>query len=509
MVGPASARTHHPADALIIGVVAFVVSVVGVGRPSLWVDEAATLAAASRPLPELWALVQHVDAVHAVYYLTMHGWLLLAPTGEAWLRMPSAVLVGVAAAGVVVLGRQLSSRSVSIAAGVVFALLPRTTWAGVEARPYALTMVCAVWLTVLLVAAVRGRGNWLWVVYGLALAASVMVNVVVVLLLAAHAVAVPALAAPRRAFLIWAASTLAAMLAVAPLMVALLPQQAQVSWIWPVSAVTAGQIFAEQYFPSVYSDRVRAVGPDQRALSAEQLGVAMQAWMRVIPLISLVVIVAVLAIWRRRRATDPGPDPRPLVWVSGAWIVLPTAVLVGYSVVVRPIYQPHYLAFTTPAAALLIGWCVVVVGRRSRPVAALLALLAVAALPNYLAQRAPFAKYGSDYSQVADLLAARAAPGECLLVDAAMSPSAADGIEGARLQHRDGLRDVGVEDRSADRDSLFGARIPADAQRDVTRSCTRVWIVTDYDRDPPQHGLRVVQRWQFNQSQVLETVGTQ
>jgi mannosyltransferase len=506
-IGGATAARVNPADAVLIGVFAFVVSVVGVGRPSLWVDESATLAASSRPLPELWALVRHVDAVHALYYLMMHGWSLLTPPGEAWLRLPSALLVGAAAAGVVVLGRQLSGRSVSVAAGVVFALLPRTTWAGVEARPYALTMACAVWLTVLLVAAVRGRGNRLWVAYGLALVFSTVANVVVVLLLAAHAVVVVGMAPARRTVIAWIAATAAAVLAVVPLMIMLLPQQAQVGWIWPIGAVTAGQIFAEQYFPSVYSDSVRAVGPDQRQFTAEQLTVALQAWARVAPVISVVVILAVLAVWKRHRRTAAiGPGSRLLVVMSAAWIVLPTAVLVGYSLVVRPIYQPHYLAFTTPAAALLIGLCVVAVGRDGWRVGALLAVIGVAALPNHLAQRSPFAKYGSDYSQVAELLATRASPGDCLMIDGAMSASAADGIAGARLQHSDGLLDVGLEHDAVHDDSLFGSRLPIEDQRNAVRSCSVVWVVTDFNRDLPELGFRIAHRWQFNQSQVVEAV---
>lgn len=473
----------------------------------MWVDEAATLAASDRSLSELWALLQHVDGVHGLYYLTMHGWLLLTPPGEAWLRFPSAVLTGVAAAGVVVLGRQLASRSVGAAAGVVFAVLPRTTWAGVEARPYALTMACAVWVTVLLVTGVRRDAGWRWIVYGLALALSIITNVVVLLLVAVHAVAVVAMAPARRALRAWAVATVTAVLAVTPLLIMLVPQQAQVTWIWPISAATAGQIFAEQYFPSVYSARVRAVGPDQQEFTAEQVAVAMQAWLRVIPLICIIVILAAVAAWKRHRATaGTAPEARLLVLVSAAWIVLPTAVLVGYSLVVRPIYQAHYLAFTTPAAALLIGLCVVLVGRDGWRVGALLALIGVAALPNYLAQRSPFAKYGSDYSQVATLLAARASPGGCLMIDGAMSASSVDGIAGARLLHGDGLRDLGLEETAAQRDSLFDSRLPADDQVKAARSCSVVWVVTDYDRDPPDLGLRIARRWHFNQSQVVEAV---
>ena len=48
-----------------------------------------------------------------------------------------------AAAGVVVFTKQFSSRTIAVCAGVVFAILPRVTWAGVEARSYAFTAAAA------------------------------------------------------------------------------------------------------------------------------------------------------------------------------------------------------------------------------------------------------------------------------------------------------------------------------------------------------------------------------
>lgn len=520
--GDAAPAAHLPrppavgagADALVLGVLAFLVSLAGAGRPSLWVDEAATVSATTRSPDELWALVQHVDLVHGLYYLLMHGWALLTPPTEAWLRLPSAVLVGVATAGVVALGRQFSGRSVGIAAAVVFAVLPRTTWAGIEARPYALTMACAVWLTVLLVVALRRGGTWWWIAYGSALVVSVVVNVVVLLLVGVHAIMVVGSAQSRRLIAAWAVSTIAAVVVVLPLVTALLPQQAQVGWIWRISGVTVGQIIGEQYFPSVYADSLRAVGPDQQQLSSEQLWVAMHAWARVAPLISVVVILAVLAVWKvRHGTTEVQPGSRLLVSGCAAWILVPTVVLVGYSVAVRPIYQPHYLSFTTPALALLIGLCVVLVGRESRRIAALLVVIGLAALPNYLAQRSEFAKYGSDYSQVADLLAAHATPGDCLMIDETVGPSATDGIEGARLQHADGLIDIGLDQTAGQRDALFGARVPVQDRADALRSCTVVWVVTDRrtdDRPASRReeewaslGLRPAKSWQFNQSEVL------
>jgi mannosyltransferase len=90
-------------DPLAIAVLAAVVGGAAASRPSLWYDEGATISAsASRSLPELWRMLGHIDAVHGLYYLLMHGWFTLVPPTEFWSRVPSCLAVGVAAAGVVV-----------------------------------------------------------------------------------------------------------------------------------------------------------------------------------------------------------------------------------------------------------------------------------------------------------------------------------------------------------------------------------------------------------------------
>src|SRR5258708_9459819 len=143
-------------DRLIIGLLAAAASLCGAGRPSFWYDEAATISASySRSLGELWRMLSNVDAVHGLYYLLMHGWFQIFPPTEFWSRVPSGLAVGGAAAGLVVLGRQFSSRTVAVAAGIVCGIMPRATWAGIEARPYAFSMLAAVWLTILLVHATR------------------------------------------------------------------------------------------------------------------------------------------------------------------------------------------------------------------------------------------------------------------------------------------------------------------------------------------------------------------
>lgn len=490
------------AGALLVGVLAAILSAAGAGRPSLWIDEAATLSASTRSLSELWALWRNVDAVHGLYDLLLHVWFLLFPVTETWARLPSALAVGVAAAGVVVLGRQLCTPAVGVAAGVVFAVLPRTTLAGGDARSYALTIACAVWLTVLVVLAARRNRAVLWVGYAAALAVTIAVNVMVLLLVVVHAVLLLLVSAPsRRTLVAWVIATVAAVAAVSPLLLVIVAQQSQVGWIWPVSLVTLGQVFGEQYFPSVYSDAMRVVGPDQNQFTAGQLAVAMRAWARVAPLIVVIAAISAVAVWRRGRAGAVlGAGPRLLIWTAAVWIAAPTALLIGYSLVDQPLYQPHYLTFTTPGVALLVGLAVVVVGRDVRRIGALLVAIALAALPNYLAQRGLYAKYGSDYSQTADFLAAESRPGDCLTVDAAAPPTLADALEGARLHRDDRLSEVGRVRSALERDALFAQRWTPAA--DELRGCAVLWVVTDQDRGVPD-GFRAVERRRFNQTEAI------
>ncbi len=196
---PAAHPRGHLLDPWVIAALTAVISGAWAGRPSLWFDEGATItASASRTLPELWKLLGHIDAVHGLYYLLMHGWFAIFPATEFWSRVPSALAVGAAAAGVVVFAKQFCGRTTAVCAGAVFAILPRITWAGIEARSSALVVAVAAWLTVLVVAAVRRNRARLWVSYALLLMVAILVNVNMVLLVAVYGAILPLLS-PRGA----------------------------------------------------------------------------------------------------------------------------------------------------------------------------------------------------------------------------------------------------------------------------------------------------------------------
>ncbi|OBH91707.1 glycosyltransferase family 39 protein [Mycobacterium sp. E2989] len=505
---PAPAR---PAGRLLdpwaIAVLAAVVSGAWACRPSLWFDEGATIsAAASRTLAELWRLLGHIDAVHGLYYLLMHGWFALFGPTEFFSRAPSALAVGAAAAGVTVFTRQFATRPTAVCAGVIFAILPRTTWAGMEARPYAFAAAAGVWLTVLLVAAVRRNGPRWWVGYALALMLSILLNLNMVLLVAVYAVMVPLLApekARKSTVIRWAISSAVAVAAMTPFMLFAHAQVWQVNWIYPVSWHYAFDIILRQYF-------------DHSVAFA---------------IVSAVLIVAAVAA-RLAGVRPPAGDIRRLLIVCSAWLVIPTALVVVYSAVSEPIYYPRYLIFTAPAMAAVLAVCVVTIARRTWPIAGVLLVCAVAAVPNYLfVQRWPYAKEGWDYSQVADLISSHAAPGDCLMVDNTVPwrPGPIRALLATRPAAFRSLIDVERGAYGPKVGTLWDGHVAVWLTTAKIDKCPAIWTITNKEPSLPDHqsgpalppgpafgrapayrfpsylGFRIVERWQFHYSQVVKS----
>jgi mannosyltransferase len=496
-------RVPQALDPLIVGLLAAAISLGGAARPSFWYDEAATISAAySRSLGQLWHMLGNVDAVHGLYYLLMHAWFQIFDPTEFWSRVPSGLAVGGAAAGVVVLAQQFSSRSVAVAAGVFCAVLPRTTWAGIEARPYAVSMMAAVWLTVLLVVAVRRESAWLWLSYGLVLATSILLDMYVVLLLVAHAVFVFAFRRPRKVFVGFAITSALTVIALSPFVVAVIGQVHQVKWIAPIGHRTIEDVTVQQYFER---------SPPFGVLSA-------------------LLVVAAIVLWRFTSAQLGRPERQLLVLATG-WIAIPTVVIVGLSALLHPIYTPRYLSFTAPAMALILGVCTGALAVKPWVTTAVIAVFAVAATPNYIrAQRNPYAKYGMDYSQVADLITAKASPGDCLLVNDTVTfmPAPMRPLLAARPDAYRKLVDLTLWQRATETNDVFDTNLIPEVVAAPLSQCGVVWIITQADEAAPAHeqgvaippgprygatpaftvprdlGFRLVERWQFNLVQVIK-----
>ena len=493
-------------DPLIVGVLAAAVSLAGAARPSFWYDEAATISASySRSLGQLWQMLGNVDAVHGLYYLFMHGWFQIFPPTEFWSRTPSGLAVGGAAAGIVVLGKQFSSRTVALSAGILCGILPRVTWAGIEARPYAMSMMAAVWLSVLLVVAARRESRWCWLSYGIVLALSILLDMYLALVLLAHVVFMCIFRRTRTALIPFAVTSGLTVCALAPFMIEVVGQVQQIKWIAPIGCRTIEDVFVQQYFER---------NPSFAVLAA-------------------LVAVGALVLWRWTSVKLTAND-RQLLTLAAAWLVIPTALIVIWSALAHPIYTPRYLSFTAPAMGLVLGVCIgaLAVKPWAAPIlAALVSLFAMAAAPNYIrAQRNPYAKYGMDYSQVADLITAHAAPGDCLLVNDTVTfmPAPMRPLMAARPDAYRKLIDLTLWQRATDRNDVFDTNLIPEVVAKPLSHCGVVWIITQADNSMPAHeqgaalppgplygatpafavphdlGFRLVERWQFNLVQVLK-----
>lgn len=498
----------HPAaplrtfDAVWIGLLTMVISIAGSARPSLWFDEAATISASTRTVPELWRMLGNIDAVHGLYYLIMHWWFAVFPATEFWSRLSSAAAVACAAAGVVVLARKLASRSVAITAGVVFAILPRVTWAGIETRSYGLSMVVAVWMTVLLLEAVRrNRPRW-WLAYSALTIAGGLLNVFLVLMVPVHAVVVAAVSPSRAARRAWTVSACLSLAAITPFLLFTQTQLFQVRWITTLTDNPLVSITRDQYF-------------DHTLVFAILAGAAIVAGLVAVPRYGLLIC----------------DRPWRVVGVAATWLVLPTATMFVYSALRQPIYYPRYLSFTAPAMALLIGFSVVVAVRSRAGITAAVLVFACAAVPNYLVQRGPYAKEDMDYSSVADVITRYAAPGDCLVMDNSVGwkPGPIRPMLAARPAAFEKLHDYGLGQRSVDRNMLWDGHAAVWMWAQKLPTCTTLWTVSERDATLPDHqqgaalppgprlakamafqvpsrfGFHVVERWQFSFAQVAKS----
>ncbi|WP_231626369.1 glycosyltransferase family 39 protein [Streptomyces apocyni] len=328
---------------------------------SLWLDEAATDALARRELPELWGTLQHIDAVHGLYYLLMHALYGVFGDGVPVLRLPSVLATAMATAGVAMLGRTLVSPRAGLLAALAFPLLPAVQRYAQEGRSYALVCALVVWATYALVRAMaQGRrrgGVWVW--YAALMLGACLLHEFAVLALVAHGLAVPG--ATLRA---WASAAGCVVAGLVPLVVVSLRQSAQVAWIGGVSGSSYGGF----------------------------------AWVA-----GLGLVCAVLA-------------PAALRRLALALLIVPTGLLMVVSLV-KPLYVDRYVLYGLSGLALLLGaaldWALE--RGRLRVVAALAAAGAVAALvPTAVQLRTPQSR-SDDVTAVAQAIRENAAPGDAVL----------------------------------------------------------------------------------------------
>jgi mannosyltransferase len=389
----------------VLALIATTVNALGSWIPSLWGDEAATQLSATRPLSSLMAMLGNIDIVHAVNYVTMHFWILMAGSSPFALRFPSAVAIGLCAGAIVWIGARLRSLPFGILAGALTAALPRLTHAAVEARAYAFDALLAAVLMAIIVEVLRRRrpSAWWWVAYGAVLAVATITFLYVGLLVVAIGVVLWWRGVDRRAWAGWALAwagwalaSAAGLLLAAPVAWIALHQRGQIAFLATAGHTNPHAILVEMWFV-----------------------IDAYAW------IAWALIAIAVVGWVRSRPRRGSPiDP---VSIALPWAVIPLALVLA-SDAVHHDYTPRYLTFAGPAVALLLASGIAELARLRVgrvPVAALCVsvLVLCVTVPVWMGQRGPWSKRGSDWNDVAAVVGAQARPGDAIVFDESVDPS--------------------------------------------------------------------------------------
>lgn len=469
---PVTDRTRTRLLAGAVGVFAALSVAAWSWVPSLWYDEAATVTSAQRTWPQLWAELHTVDAVHGLYYAMMHVWFDVVGYSPVTLRLPSAIAIGIAAALLVILGKQLGSLRLGVLSAVVFTVLPRVQWAGSEGRPYAGITALSVGLTVMAMAAwdrpTRRARVWR-TAYGVLAVTAVTWNIYLSLVIVSHGVfllwthlAGQATAKARQTPAVrpWLIAAGAGAIVTAPFVVVVASQARQVSWISPVGERTIHQVFATAWFG--WSTPYAVVAWTLMALGT--------------------VITVVLA---KRRGSEVDVRLLGVLRLALPIVVVPTAALVGATAIGVHLYSPKYASLSLPFVAITIGLLLTHLLDRSKALlGGVLALVVAISVPLAVEVRQPTAKQGTTWNVAAARIAehrAAAPSGREGVVFGSVARHPTATSEVVRLSYPaafHGMVDIGVERRGAHSGELWNRNGPL-AQVIPTRvaNLDTVWFV--------------------------------
>jgi mannosyltransferase len=345
---------------VLTGTVVTALGLVGAGRPTTWTDEAVTRSMVRRPVGQALDVLREADAVHGLYYLVLRGWTLVAGDSIGALRTFSALGIGVAAAGVVLLVARYRPVPVAVVAGLATGLLPGLAWASVEARGYAWAAALAVLATLALDVAVERGTRRAWMTYGGVALLACWWHLYLVLLLLAHGVAVAGGRSDVRRPWVRTAAGVGA--GVAPLAWIAWHQREQVAWLADLHYTWAS--FVEKQLGGSYpGDPV-----DLRLALA-------------------VALVGLGALGCLGLVRTDGPWPALLL---AGWAGLPIVVGLVAAVTDAGVLHTRYLTFAGPAVAILATLGAASLPRLAPALVAVAALVAV--VPLLVAQRAEDAR---------------------------------------------------------------------------------------------------------------------
>jgi mannosyltransferase len=409
-------------------------------RPQLWRDEIASWSAATRTVPEIFALGKHIDGVLVPYYLFLHYWIAWRGDSVAAMRIPSLLAMTATAAAVALLARRFWGNRAGLLAGLVFAAMPIVSRYGQEIRGYAFACLFATLATLALAVALERSTWWRWALYGLCVALMGLSHLLTLLILAGHLVMAIVLGwwFGRWRILWWVLAAAAGVSAVLSLTQRGLGQQsAQLNWLEAATPKSLADV-AESIFQQ--------------------------------PVLGGVVIgLALATLWRDRASASV------LLWVS---VLLPVGLLYAYDQLVSPIFLGRYLLFCVPLLCALAGAGLSLL-RLPLALAAILAMAAIG-LPTQSAYRREHS--GFDYQAAARIVLTNERAGDGIVYEPRDGWQSVDLGLSYYLRDR-APRDLLLKSNQAQNASLWATE--CDDQVKCIGDTERIWVVAADNLDPP------------------------
>lgn len=329
----------------------------GLGRTSLWYDEAVSWSQSNGSLGDL------IRSVAADNYPPLHNillWLVMPVLGdsETALRLPSAVLGLLSVWLCYFLGKQMSGRSAGLLAAALAAVSPFLIWYSTEARMYAL--LAATGLAFLLsVMKVLEKPTATWIL-ALAISGTLFLYSHFYALFGFGAVglacAVLILSDTTKPGRFRMSNAFAACLAMGASALAFLP--------WLLILAGRAQSVAEAGFWIAYPDL-----PFLEAVAFSLAGSLVLFWL----LTSLALVS--LSLTAARRGEEASPPIFRAHLVCLAYTIGPAVLAYAYSVLVQPILFDRYLIAAWPGVILLASTAAVQLSARIAPVILIAAAL--------------------------------------------------------------------------------------------------------------------------------------
>jgi mannosyltransferase len=320
-------------------------------------DEVVSRWAALLSLGQLVHLVRHVDAVHALYYLLLHFWVVVGTSPTA-IRVPSLIAMVVGAVLMVIVARRLTGSGwVGLFAGLIMVVTPSISYYAQTARSYALVFACVLGSTLALLNAMAaekaGEPKAIivrrWLIYGALVTLGGYLNEMSLLALAANAITVVLARYGRRAIVHWLRTAVVAALLVTPLIVVSIKESGALNW---VSRPDLHQVWI------LYHDYFGAT-----------------LWAPILVAVCAAVAVAPPpGTWRKRHGSTeaPGGNEQEAPWwrsgislpsVALPLLFIPAALLMLESLVAPPLYVDRYVLYGEAGAALLAAAGLYRIGR--------------------------------------------------------------------------------------------------------------------------------------------------